>query len=938
MKIELRLLGPVSVLAEGAELALGGRRARALLAYLALNGSRPVPRGRLVTALWREPPPTAAKIVHITVSQLRKVLPEGLLASEPGGYRLLVDRDAVDARRFERLAAEGSEALAAGDPGAATATLEEALALWRDEALSGLDDEPFVAAELHRLEELRLATTEDYAAALNAAGRNAEVVALLDPLAREQPRRERLAQELMLALYRAGRQADALAVYRDTRRRLVDELGLEPGPELRRLERAVLAQDPSLDLPPQQRGTWYPPAFAAPLIGRERELAAILDVLGRDDARLVTLTGPGGVGKTRLAVEAGRLAAPRFRDGVVFVPLDTISDPDLVIPTIARALGTRGETAVRELLQKRQALVVVDSFEHLLPAAGRLAELTASSGTTFLVTSRARLRVSAERELSLPPLELPAAGALDVAGLERVPSVQLFVDRSRALDASFTLGEHNADSVAEICRRLEGLPLSIELAAARTRHLTLPILRERLARGLDFLTVGAQDAPARHQTLRATIAWSFDLLDETERRLIVQLAVFAGGWTLEAAEAVCEDGTDPVLDRLSSLVDRSLVRRERGEELRFGMLDSIREFALEALLSSDELDSIRARHRDYFTALAETALSQFCGPREGEWLDRLEREHANLRAVLRFVLDEGDGETAYRLAPTLGRFWLMRGYWQDGLRLLEEIVARADGTPLARAKALNAAGRIATDQGDLGAAERLYESGLALATEADARSSVTSALLELGTLALFRGDYARARDFFERSRSIDRSVGDVAGTAIAAHQLAVVAVAEGDLERARSGFEESTALARTSGIVYCLAASLRGSAQVLLALGEPEPVPQLLDESLGLARELGDRRGIAEVMESAAMLAETRDDRAAGARMLGAAVRMHESMGVYRPPHELELTEQALSALGAAPGGPHRSDYSDGTTLPAEQAIGLAGRLIGADVSQLVPS
>src|SRR5712691_7174767 len=463
---QFSLLGPLSLSRDGEPTAIGGQKPRALLAALLLEPNRVVSRDRLIDALWGElPPDTARNTIQVYVSQLRKLLPDGALETAPPGYRLVVDPETVDVFQFVRLGDEGRSRLAAGDAAGAAETLRAALGLWRGAPLADLAEEPFAQAEIARLEELRLATLEDRIDADLALGRHGQLVPELERLVVEHPLRERLRAQLMLALYRSGRQADALAVYQRARRTLVDELGIEPTESLRQLERAILAHDPALNVP--QAGPMSPrraPTPPTPLLGRERELAGLADVVRRDDTRLVTLTGTGGIGKTRLALELVRRLAPEFRHGSAVASIATLREPTLVAGAILEALGipevgSNAEEEVLRALADSELLLLIDNFEQVLPAARSIARLLdGTPGLKVIVTSRAPLRVAAEREVPVPPL------ADDEAA-------ELFIARAQAADPNFALSERNAGAVAEICARLEGLPLAIELAAARTKLL-----------------------------------------------------------------------------------------------------------------------------------------------------------------------------------------------------------------------------------------------------------------------------------------------------------------------------------------------------------------------------------------------------------------------------------------------------------------------------------
>jgi predicted ATPase/DNA-binding SARP family transcriptional activator len=634
--LEFRVLGPLQVTKEGRLLPLGGFKQRGLLALLLLDRNRVVPRDLLVDALWGErPPASAANSIQIYVSKLRRLLGEGetaedgAIVTEPPGYRLRVPLGGLDADRFERLIAQGSEALGAGEAERAEKTFAEALTLWHGSPFADFTAEPFAQAEIARLEQLRLRALEQRIEAQMSLGRHAEVLAEVPTLIDQHPLEERLRAQLMVALYRSGRQVDALAAYQNFRRLLGDELGLDPSPDLREIERKVLRQDPALVAPAaRSRGAEPPPAAATesqpaaalkqtslpvpptPLIGREQELQEAGRLLRAH--RLITLTGPGGSGKTRLALQLAAEAIDDFPDGVVWVPLQALRDPELVFPTIALALGAT-ETLTEDGAERR-VLLVLDNFEQLLASASRVGTLCAQlPHLKLLVTSREPLHLGAEYEYPVAPLR------------ER-EAVALFMERASAAKPDFT----DDGTVGDICRRLDCLPLALELAAARVKALSAAELLKRLDRRLPILTGGSRDAPERQRTLRATIAWSYELLAADEQRAFARLALFAGGCTLEAAEQACEAG----LDTVAALIDKSLLRRE-GD--RYFMLETIGEYALERLEESGELDELRQRHADYYLEQARSVERLIRSPQAAGAIDRLEPEHDNLRAALRWL-------------------------------------------------------------------------------------------------------------------------------------------------------------------------------------------------------------------------------------------------------------------------------------------------------------
>jgi len=926
-----------------------GNQRKVLLA-VALEPNRSVSRDQLIDALWGERPPAQAKnALQVHVSALRDLLEAGVergsvLATTPTGYQLNAPEETIDSRRFERLAAEGRAALVADDAELAARLLAEAGDLWRGPALADVAYAEFAAHEAARLEELRLSTFEDFADAELALGYHEQLIPSLQSFIGSEPLRERARGQLMLALYRAGRQADALAEYRAARETLVEEVGIEPGPALQALERAILVQDASLVAPLVGRAASRVdlPAGPTAFVGREDELAEAVRLLQSGRVRLLTLTGSGGIGKTRLGIEVARAVASEER-GAVFVDLSNISEPGLVASTISSALrldrsGQPVEEALAGALQNAPPLLLLDNFEQLTEAAPLLGRLLASSEQLqLLVTSRAVLHLRGEHEFPVGPLALPAL-ADDEEAARKSPAVALFVERAQAVKPDFELSTENVADVVALCSALDAMPLAIELAAALVKILTPGELLARFGGPLE-LPSAAQDLPERHRTLRATIDSSYELLDENEQRLFARLAVFAAGWTLEAVEVVCGgDGAGDVVPVLGSLADKSLVVGTGTRERRFTMLQIVRGYALERLTSSGEEDDLRARHAAYFVSVAEVGESELTGPSQDVWTTRLDAERENFRAALAYTLDTGDGVTALRLAAALRRLWQLHAELSEGRAALEAALAAAPDAPLvSRAKALNGLGVLAGEQGDFDAAELAFEESLEAARLLDDDARRMGVLTNLGNIALFRQDFDRARELYDEGARLAKKLGSTFNAATTAHDLGLIELALGDVGAAIERCEEALALARLGGTPQLVAACLRSLASAIVIRGELERAQELLEESLSIVRRLNEPRAVAECLETAAGIAAAAGEGARAAVLFGAADAVLESVATTRLPERQPWVDvyQEAARLKLGP-GTFEMEYLRGRSLPLDEAIELVTSGRGAG-QQRVP-
>ena len=607
------------------------------------------------------------------------------------------------------------------------------------------------------------------------------------------------------------------------------------------------------------------PAPLTPLIGREREIAAVCALLSRPQVRLVTLTGTGGVGKTRLALAVAAAVSSAFADGICFVALAALTDPGLVASTIAQSLGVREQgsrpllDSLKDHLREQQLLLLLDNFEQVVSAAPVVAELLAAAPRLqVLVTSRASLYLSGEHEFVVPPLALPDVQNLPpFEHLTEYESTRLFTERARAVQSDFALTEENAAAVAAICQQVDGLPLAIELAAGRTKLFSPQALLPRLKSRLKLLVGGARERPLRQQTLRGTIAWSYDLLEEDEKILFRRLAVFVGGCTLEAAEAVCNAHADleiDVLDAVTGLVDKSLLGQETQAdgEPRLLMLETLREYALERLEASGEAEAVRRQHATFFLQLAEEAEPKIRSAEQARWRKRLEVEQDNLRAALSFTLESQEAEMGLQLAGALLAFWRVSSQDYEGRAWCEQVLAQtgARARTAARAKALLAAGAMTMFQGDLPQAHRLLGESIAIGREAGAarKRNLAHALAALARVARLQGHLGAARELAEESTQLFRDVGEAWGTAVALDHLGTATVELGDPMAACPLLEESAALFRVVGDKRLLASPLNALGLVALRQGDAAGARAHFEEALSAARETDNEQFIADAL------------------------------------------------------------------------------------------
>jgi predicted ATPase/DNA-binding SARP family transcriptional activator/DNA-binding CsgD family transcriptional regulator len=960
------------------------RKAAALLKLLGLAPGHRMHRDEAMEALWPDSDGKAASnSLRVALHAARKTLDPTAgplyLASEeeslvlcPGG-EVWVDVDAF----------EGAVATArrSREPAACRAALE----LYPGELLPDDRYEDWVEVRRQELRGAFLSVLIELAGLYEERGDYGRGVETLRSFLSVEPTGEEAHAHLMRLHAYSGRRQEALLQYEHLARVLSDRFGTEPGVTTRRLRDEIAAgafpSSPPLPGDYQQEGASYlgrhnlPPPRTS-FVGREREMIEVKRSLST--TRLLTLTGAGGSGKTRLAIEVVRDLVGSYADGVWLIELAPLADPELVPQAVAGALGAQ-EQSGRPLLESlldtlgdKEMLLLLDNCEHLIDAMARLTTdlLHCCPRTRVLATSRERLGVIGELTWPVPSLSVPGAEeAPTVEEIEGYESARLFVDRASMGHPGFELTPENALAVAQVCTRLEGMPLAIELAAARIGMLSVGQISERLDHSLNVLTRSGRTANHRHWTLRSTLDWSYGLLGEPEQALLGKLSAFAGGFTLEAAESVGARGgieVAEVLELITILVEKSLVVAEESWErgARYRLLEPVRQYAGEKLAASGDAEVVRSRHAEFFLALAEEAEPQLKGPHQVEWLDRLETEHDNLRAALSWALGR-ELDLGARMAGALCLFWYTRGYLSEGRTYLEAVVS-LDALPASvRARVLDGLGWIAEPQGDYERARVAYEESLKLYRRSGDKRGVANALGDLGSLVLDRGDYEQATALLEESLMLHRELGrgeDIIGIL---DSLGVLASAKGDPERSISYFSEALVLSRGSGNVRRTAVSLGNLGLTMLVHGDPAQATVVLDESLVLFREIGDnsniaigllhatlaalaqgdygrvrvlseeslellqragdRQHIADCLEIMAGGAGVRGRAHRAARLWGAAEALREEIGVPLQPENLQLLEPYIAAARRSLGEvAWQAALAEGRAMTPERAIGYA--------------
>lgn len=941
--MEFRVVGPLEVECDGTLVAAGSPRQRCLLALLLLRRDEVVDVDRLADQLWNEAPPrTARHSLQSHVHRLRVALGDGgsRLQTYATGYRLACAADEVDSQRFTDLAGRGREALADEAFELAVGAFDAALGLWRGAPLADLPDLAAFVPERARLEGLRLQIVEDRFEALLGLGRDG-LADELEAMVAEHPLRERLWRLLLVALYRSGRQAAALEAFQRARGLLNDELGVEPGPELARLEQQILRHDPALG-PTDAASSLMPidlPVRRTTFIGRRRELDEVRGLLRTH--QLVTIVGAPGSGKTRLAIQAASALGEDFPHGTRFVSLADLDDAQTVPNTIAAALGVTAAdrptiAALAGYLRTKRLLIVIDNVEHVRTGAiAFTALLDAAAGVRILATSRAPLRLSGEQVYPLDPLPLPLppaeAAAATPSDLD-VDSVRLFVDRAHAVTRRFAVTANNAADVTAVVQRTGGLPLAIELAAARLRQFTIAELRRQFDPALPMLAAGPMDAPVRHRAMRDAIAWSIDLLAEGDRALFRRLGVFRGGFTIDAAEAVTS--TPPVgnvVAGIARLVDAALLEPPGdGDAGRYTMLEPIRECAIEHLDATSEAIEVSDRHAVYYAAFATRDDPDLINTGTRQWLDRFDGEHGNFQAALRRLEARGDLEGCLTLATRLSRVWQLRGRVPEGRQTLERLIAApaAGPQPHARGRALVALAALCYWMGDPNAAVAHYKAALSTLDPGSDFDAYGEALLWLIVLlSLYRSDIDEAEGRLQSLKQLfeTRPSARIPDMAMPA-ATGMVRFGRGDIDGARKAWEDALTTAPRRGLHWGHGQLLRMLAGIDLVEGRHTQARDRLVDCLVIMWDIGDLVSVALDLELLGLAEVLTGRPAQGVTFAGAADRLQEHVGGIpaRPAYFDAVPDVRHVAAQSLSGQLLERAWARGRTLTAAAAVTAA--------------
>ncbi len=947
--MEFRVLGSLEVNHGGEPVSVGGPQRRTLLALLLTHVNEAVSADYLIDQLWGEEPPTAArKSLQSHVANLRNLLNvDGeVLWAQPPGYVLSLQPTQVDVLRFEILLRQASSKLDI-DPEQASRELDEALALWRGGPFADVADEsPTLRVDAARLSELRLTAREHRIQVELALGGHADVIPELERLTDQYPLREALWAWLMLALYRSGRQAEALASYQKARRLLAEELGIEPSAELQALEEQMLLHGPELEWTPPTDGpqpvpgkmpheshVGQPvnlPASVSSFVGRGAETAKVTELVS--SARLVTLTGAGGSGKTRLALQVAGEMAERFPDGVWFVGLAGLSDPDLLAREVASALALREKPGRAWLdllygyLAGRNLLLVLDNCEHLVDA---VAELTLSLLETaprlqVLATSREPLGLPGEMTWLVPLMALPPVGEdSSMEELLRFEAVQLFVERAATARPDVEFRDEDADAIAQICRRLDGLPLALELAAARVRVLSVQEIADHLDDRFAILDGGHRGHVPRQQTLEATVAWSYDLTKPGEQRLFNQLSVFSGGFDFEAADEVAGA---VALSGITSLVEKSLLVAKPGAgQTRYQMLETVAAFGLMKL--GEEVARSRDVHLAWAVKLARTAAASLEGTQQAVWIERIDTELDNVRAAMQWALDTGDLAAGMVIASSLFNYWYMRGV-REGHSWIEQLLAEdPEVSDEVMGWALFTGGALLHQEGEHEneRAAELLEAGLELFRDIGDQHGIAYSLHHLARTHWGEVDREQLRVELETALDGFREVGDHVGVATSLMFIVWLELEDSDPGRAVAASDELFPVTQRIGSPNIMAHGNELSATARWHAGNYEGAGPLLHEALKLYRGVGNTQCSAHCLESVAAWLLGSGDPEAATLLLAATDYLRSDIGIRAPRWERPIPEGVRAGAEAALGGEAFAEaWGQGQVMTLDTAMDTA--------------
>lgn len=962
---------------------------RALLAYLVVEADRPHRREALATLLWPDQTDNAARqslrqalyILRHTLSgdSNGRSAESPLIEVKDGGNTadnrepLLITRQTVqlnpesdtvcDVRLFNGLMAackaHKHRVPEYQDPSRCVECIErlhKATELYRGDFLQGFvindsrEFEEWMLLEreaLHRQMMQALGQLADY---YEVVGEHEKALNFVLWQLKLEVWREEAHRQAMRLLSRTGQRSAALAQYEACRQALAEELGLEPARETTALYERIRDAETEHHVEPQIEGISVLPIASTPLIGREAEVTAVVELLMRDDVRLLTVTGPGGVGKTRIALQAADDLQGHFADGVYFVNLAPLTNPRLVATEIAGVLGVKAmpdKTSMESLiayLQSKRLLLLLDNFEQIAEAAPRIAKLVQSApGVKVLVTSRIALGLRGTQEFPVPPMSLPDRHHLPA--LERLTGyegIRLFVERAAALKPGFEINKSNAPAIVEICHRLDGLPLAIELAAARIKVLSPQSMLDRLQSRLQLVASKDRDVPTRQQTLRNTIDWSYNLLDKAERTLFQRMATFTGGRTLRAIQSVCSEvaqykvgggalaPASDLLDSVESLVSSSLLQQREGHdsEPRFWMLETIHEYAREKLWESGEEEELRRRHARYFLEVVEQAAPHLKQKDQARWLEQLEDENDNIRAAFQWAREHGEAgdseaaEIGLRLAIALERFWQVRVHLREGLEQTVGVLAIGRPGGAIRARALTVAGTLADICGDHTTARSMHEESIEIWRELGDKKSLVGALNALGQVYFSEGDFEKARWYFEEGFHIEEELGERRDSL---HNLGIVFYELGDYTSAASFLERDLAIQREIGDTRRAALALANLGLVAYEQGDYVLALSRHRESLAIRQTLGAKRGFVYSLEGLAMVYRGLGRPDVASHLWGASQVMRDAMGAPVPPNERARYRREMDMLSAQLGGEgFQRAYAEGYAMTSEEAMSEA--------------